>query len=199
MTIKEQKIQLFFLKYLLKVLRKQKDGELNALFKNLFSRKELIDILEYLYLDGLDDYNIEKMSDTELLELIGNDISILEFYIQQFEKCLTETPELSHSEISKFFERTNNENHYLYSKPIEQWDEYDRSNYYSLLFKTGTTKRVFAIFTSEVEEKDKYVVTTQPSFFFDTKEEATGELKRIINQEKFKEEDLKIMALWKIH
>lgn len=199
MTIKEQKIHLFFLKYLLKVLRKQKDKKLNTLFKNLFSRKELIDILEYLYLDGLDDYNIEEMKNAELLELIGNDVSILEFYIQQFEKHLTETPELSHSEISEFFERTNNETHYLYSKPIEQWDEYDRSNYYSLLFKSGKTKRVFAIFTSDVDGNDKYVVSTQPSFFFDTQEEAEGELKRIINEEKFKEEDLKIMSLWKIH
>ena len=199
MTIKEQKIHLFFLKYLLEVLRKQKDQDLNTLFKNLFSRKELIDILEYLYLDGLDEYNIEEMKDAELLGLIGNDVSILEFYIQQFEKCLTKTPELSHSEISEFFERTNNESHYLYSKPVEKWDEYDRSNYYSLLFKRGKTKRVFAIFTSDVDEKDKYVVTTQPSFFFDTQEEAEVDLKRIINQENFKKEDLKIMSLWKIH
>lgn len=199
MTIKEQKIHLFFLKYLLKVLRKLKDQDLNNLFKNLFSRKELIDILEYLYLDGLDEYNIEKMKDAELLGLIGNDVSILEFYIQQFEKCLTKTPELSHSEISEFFERTNNESHYLYSKPIEKWDEYDRGNYYSLLFKRGKTKRVFAIFTSDVEEKDKYAVTTKPNFFFDTQDEAEKELNKILTQEKFKEGDLKIMTLWKIH
>jgi len=199
MTIKEQKIHLFFLKYLLEELRKQKDQNLSTLFKNLFSRKELIDILEYLYLDGLDDYNIEEMNDAELLGLIGNDVSILEFYIQQFEKHLTKTPELSHSEISEFFQRTNNENHYLYSKPIEKWDEYDRSNYYSLLFMRGKTQRVFAIFTSDVDEKDKYLVTTKPSFFFDTKKEAEVELNKLLTQENFKVGDLKIMSLWKIH
>ena len=199
MKIKDLKIHLFFLKSLLEILKKQHIQELNPFFEKLFSRNQLIEILEYLYLDGLDDYNIEEMNDVGLLELIGNDVSILEFYIRQFEKRLTETPELSHSEICEFFERTNNENHYLYSKPIEQWDEYDRSNYYSLLFKSGKTKRVFAIFTSDVDENDKYVVSTQPSFFFDTQEEAEGELKRIINEENFKEEDLKIMSLWKIH
>jgi len=199
MTIKEQKIHLFFLKSFLEILKAQRVQELSALFENLFSRKELIDILEYLYLDGLGEYNIEDMKDVELLDLIGNDVSILEYYTHVFEEQITKIPELSHTEISEFFERTNNELHYLYSKPIEKWDEYDRSNYYSLLFKSGTTKRVFAIFTSDVDEKDKYVVSTKPSFFFDTQEEAEEELNKILTQEKFKEDDLKIMSLWKIH
>ena len=199
MTIKEQKIHLFFLKSFLEILKAQKVQELSALFENLFSRKELIDILEYLYLDELDEYNTEDMKDAELLDLIGDDVSILEYYTHLFEEQITKTPKLSHTEIFEFFERTNNELHYLYSKPIEQWDEYGRSNYYSLLLKSGTTKRVFAIFTSDVDEKDKYVVSTKPSFFFDTQEEAEKELNKILTQEKFKGGDLKIMSLWKIH
>ena len=199
MTIKEQKIHLFFLKSFLEILKEQKVQKLNTFFENLFSREELIEILEYLYLDGLDEFKIDNLKNEELLDLIGNDVSILEYYTHVFEEQITKIPELSQKEISEFFERTNNELHYLYSKPIEKWDEYDRSNYYSLLFKSGTTKRVFAIFTSDVDDKDKYVVTTKPSFFFDTQEEAEKELNKILTQEKFKEGDLKIMSLWKIH
>ncbi len=37
----------------------------------------------------------------------------------------------------KFFEETSNELHYLYEKPVKEWDEYDESNWKSLNIKTG--------------------------------------------------------------
>lgn len=198
-TIKQQKIILFFLKSLLEFLKKQKVQKLDSFFTKLFSREELIEILEYLYLDEIDKYNVEQLNDNELLDLIGNDTSLLEFYIQKLEENITSTISLLPQDVSEFFERTSNETHYLYSKPVDQWDEYDRSNYNSLLFKSGKTKRVFAIFTSDVDEEDKYLVTTKPSFFFDTKMEAEAELNNLLTQENFKVGDLKIMTLWKIH
>ena len=187
------------MKSLLEILKKQKVQKLDSFFTKLFSREELIEILEYLYLDEIDKFNIEQLNDNEPLDLIGNDTSILEFYIQKLEENITSTNSVSPQDVSEFFERTNNETHYLYSKPLDQWDEYDRSNYNSLLFKSGKTKRVFAIFTSDVDEKDKYLVTTKPSFFFDTKKEAETELNNLLTEENFEVGDLKIMTLWKIH
>jgi len=67
-----------------------------------------------------------------------------------------------------------------------------------LLWKHGKTKRVFAIFTADVDEKDKYAVTTKPSFFFDTEEEAIAEIENIISEMKFESDELKIMSLWQI-
>ena len=88
--------------------------------------------------------------------------------------------------------------HYLRDKPVEEWDDYDVSNYYSILYKHGKTRRVFAIYTSDVKEEDKYVVTTQPSFFFDTREEAEEELERCYEQGLNKWVSLQILSLWKI-
>ena len=54
-------------------------------------------------------------------------------------------------------------------------DSYDKSNYRSLLLKTGTTKKVFGVFTSDVLAEDVYAVTTKSSNFFDTEQEAEVE------------------------
>lgn len=63
--------------------------------------------------------------------------------------------------------------HYLCSKPIESWDEYDTSNYNSLKRKATTCiKGVFAHFDEHIEEKDKYEVAYKPSIVYDTHEEA---------------------------
>lgn len=197
-TIKQQKVMLHFLKAYQKELEKQQLNELNPMFNNFFSREELIELLEYLYLDKLEEFHIEKLSDKELLDLIGNDASILEYYSFKLEESITATPTVSQDEVTAFFSRTYNEIHYLNSKPVAQWDAYDTSNYHSLLFKHGKTRRVFAIFTSDVNEKDKYAVTTQPSFFFDTEDEAKLEIENIVKERKFKKDELKVMSLWKI-
>jgi hypothetical protein len=93
----------------------------------------------------------------------------------------------------------NLEMHYLATKRVEAWDEYDRSNYHSILRKTGKTKRVFALYFSEVKEEDKYKVTTPPSLLFDTSKEAKEELERLIQEEKFKAGELKILPLLQLN
>lgn len=65
------------------------------------------------------------------------------------------------------------ETYYLMHKKVDEWDEYDRSNFHSLERKaTRRLKRVFALFDDSVDEKDKYTVQTPPSFFYETHEEA---------------------------
>ena len=103
----------------------------------------------------------------------------------------------SQNEINHFFEKTQNEIHYLASKPVENWDEYDTSNYRSLLLKTGKAKKVYGIFTADVLAEDVYAVTTKPSYFFDTKAEAEAELYDIIDNDfKFSIDDLVIHSFW---
>jgi hypothetical protein len=199
MTIKERKTILFFLKQHQTILDKNGTKELNSIFKNFFSRAELIEILEHSYFDqDLENHNVETLENADLLELIGDDYFLLTYLIEKIEKSITATPTFSEGEKDAFFERRSLEIHYLYSKPTQEWDEYDASNYYSLLWKHGKTKRVFAIFTTDVDEKDKYAVTTKPSFFFDTEEEAIAEIENIIKEGKFKKNELKVMSLWQI-
>lgn len=199
MTIKERKTILFFLKHYFKLQEKSKLQELDEFFINFFSREELIDILEHSYFDrDLAEHRIETLENADLLELIGDNYFILTYTMDKIEKSITASPTLTESEKTKFFTDREMELHYLYSKPTEQWDAYDVSNYYSLLWKHGKTKRVWAIFTSDVNEEDKYAVTTKPSFFFDTEDEAIAEIESIIKEKKWGRNELKVMSLWQI-
>lgn len=200
MNLKQQKLILHFLKEYEAMLVRSKKQILHPFFKNFFLRNELIDILQQSHFDqDLEEHKIDTLENSELLELIGEDYFILSFLIEKLENGIKATPTMSQEEVHKFFNQIQIDPHYLRDKPVEEWDEYDRSNYYSILFKHGKTRRVFAIFTSDVKDKDKYAVTTKPSFFFDTKEEAEAELQKIIKEQNFKKEDLKIMSLWKIN
>ncbi len=198
MTIKERKLILHFLEMLYAEIENQKVAEINPIFLKLFSRKELIEIVVWLY-TNYDKSMLTEKTDEELLELIGTDSSVLAYVIEHWKNNISSVPKLTQDEVYEFFERIPISAHYLRDKPVEEWDDYDVSNYYSLLFRHGKTKRVYAIFTSDVKDEDKYAVTTQPSFFFDTKEEAEEELERVCLESKRSKSDFIIHPLWKIN
>ena len=197
MNIRKRKLILYFLGAYYKSIANRKVNEIDPKLLEFFSRKELVLMIIELF-DEYDRSSLAELSDQELLEVIGDDALVLSFVINNWRNSIIATPTMSQDEVCEFFDRFQLEAHYLRSKPVEDWDSYDRSNYYSILAKRGKTRRVFAIFTSDVTEEDKYIVSTQPSFFFDTKEEAEQELERCIAEENFTQGDLKIMSLWKI-
>ncbi|HAV54296.1 MAG TPA: hypothetical protein DCX41_05105 [Aequorivita sp.] len=197
MNIKQRKLILHFLKQLQEILDRERNGEINEFFKGFFDRGELIEILEYFYTaKDLQGQEIDTLEYRDLLELLGEDMVILSFLIKKIEEGITAVPKMEQDEINRFFDDIGLGAHYLRDKPVEEWDGYDRSNYYSLLRKHGKTKRVFAIFTSDVKSDDKYAVTTKPFYFFDTKQEAEKELEKIIAEGHFTEKDLVIHSLW---
>lgn len=198
MTIKERKRILYFLEALMVNIESIEDEKISREFLNLFSRKELVEMVLWFHND-YDKNMLTEKNDFELLELLQDDTNILAYVIEKWKDNIIATPTLSQEEVHEFFNHFNLWSHYLKDKPIEQWDEYDTSNYYSLLFKHGKTKRVFAVFTSDVKDEDKYLVTTGPNYFFDTEIEAQEEIQRCIEQENFEEGDLKVMSLWKIN
>ena len=197
MTIKERKQILYFLEGFMANIESFDENNISSEFLNLFSRKELIEIVLWLFTNYNKSMLTEK-TDTELLELIGDDANVLSFVIEQWKSNISAVPKLSQEEVNNFFDEIQLNIHYLRHKPVKQWDDYDVSNYYSILFKRGKTQRVFAIFTSDVKDEDKYAVTTQPSFFFDSKEEAEQEVERICNETKQGASDFVIHTLWKI-
>lgn len=197
MNIKQRKLIVHFLKQLQMVLEKEGNQELSEVFKNFFSRDELIDILDdSWFVQDLEEHHIESLENEDLLELIGGDYFILSFLIEKIEAGITAVPTMMQAEVHRFFDQIQIDPHYLRDKPMEEWDGYDKSNYFSILSKYGITKQVFAIFTSDVKEEDKYVVTTKPIYFFDTKEEAGTEVNKMIAKGKFSKEDLVIYPLW---
>lgn len=199
MKIKQQKLILHFLKQLEVELLKNRSEVLNEIFNNFFNKEELIEILHHTFFDqDLEEHQIETLNNSQLLELIGGDYFILSYLIQKIEIDITSVLRITKVDVDEYFQRTRNELHYLASKPIDHWDTYDLSNYQNLLVKTGTAKKVFAIFTSDVLAEDVYAVTTKPSYFFDTEEEAEAEIKNIISKGKFTHKDLVVHSLWKL-
>ena len=198
MTIKQRKLILHFLELLAKKFETRKVTGIDTVFLRLIPRKELIEIILWLFKNYDKSMLIEK-TELELLEIIRDDSCVLSYVIQKWKESIEAIPTMTKKEVDEFFEKIFLSTHYLKDKPVEEWDSYDVSNYYSLLFKHGKTKRVFAIFTADVEDKDKYAVTTKLSFFFDTKTEAEEELERICMETKQQKSDFKIHSLWNIN
>lgn len=197
MSIKETKVILHFLKRYQAILHLEKHPELGSFFLAYFSREEIIAILEStLDKEEVEKYLAENLSKEKLFELIDDDYFILRYIINKLETSLTTTPKLCSEEVRYILEELPIGGHYLKDKAVQDWDGYDRSNYFSLLAKHGKTKRVFAIFTSDVKEEEVYAVTTKPAFFFDTKEEAEAEINNIIAEGKCTREDLVAHSLW---
>lgn len=196
MKLRTYKQILFFLSRLEFFLESEKQAKPSPELVKLQTDSELREMIHWLYRDVWSKNALGFMERSKLLELINSDYSILLWTIHRLQKQMIDTPSISQKDIDAFFQRTHNEIHYLASKPVEEWDEYDTSNYRSLLVKTGTTKKVFAIFTSDVLAEDVYAVTTKPSYFFDTKEEAEAEIDNILIEKKFTRDELVVHSLW---
>ena len=196
MKLRNYKRIIFFLNRLESFLESEKESKTSVELASYYTDSELREIIHWLYRDVWSKNALGFMERPQLLELINSNYGILLWTIYNLEKSMTDTPNISQNDIDAFFQRTQNELHYLASKPVEEWDEYDTSNYRSLLVKTGTTKKVFAIFTSDVLAEDVYAVTTKPSYFFDTKSEAEEEIDNILLDGKFTRDELVVHSLW---
>ncbi len=196
MKLREYKRIIFFLQRLETFLDKEIQAKFSVEFLKHYTDSELREMIYWLYKDVWSKNSLGFKNRSELIELISNDKNVLMWTIAQLEASMTKAPSYSQKDVTAFFERTQNEIHYLASKPVEQWDAYDASNYTSLLIKTGTTKKVYAIFDSDVLKEDVYAVTTKPSYFFDNREEAETEINSIIAKGKFTKEELVIHSLW---
>lgn len=178
-------------------IESQEENKVSEELSNLFSREERIAIVLWLYTN----YNkamLTKKTDSALLSLIGDDANILSFVIEQWKKKICKVPKIIQEQVAHFLEEVQLQLHYLYSKPTSDWDEYDISNYYSILNKRGKIRRVYA-YTADVKDQDKYQVTILPSLFFDTKQEAEQELIDCCKQQKQDPMDYVIHWLWSVN
>ena len=196
MKLREQKRILHFLKDLASFLESNEGSIKLAKLLSLYTDSELRELIHWIYKDIWSKNALGFMDRKELEKLVLTDYQVLLWTIEQLEQKMTAHPEYSQVSIDDFFARTQNEIHYLASKPVLEWDSYDYANYQSLMKKTGTTKRVYAIFTSNVLAEDVYAVTTKPSYFFDTEEEAKAEITNIVAEGKFTADDLVVHSLW---
>jgi hypothetical protein len=98
--------------------------------------------------------------------------TILEHYCVPFHRHSL-MKHLHQADVHTLLSFLGREPHYLAVKPLLQWDEYDWANYQSLERKaTKRLTQVFAVYSDTVLEEDKYLVTTKPTQFYPTYQEA---------------------------
>lgn len=199
MKIREHKRILMFLEDLLGILEHQKgEFDLSNLLP-LYTDRELREMIHWNFKDFWSKNALGFMNRPELIELIQTDYQVLSWTVHQLEQQLKAQPTYSQKEVDDFFTKTYNETHYLAHKSVEQWDEYDFANYRQLLVKSSKAKKVYGIFDADVLAEDANAVTTQPHYFFDTKEEAEEEINNIVAEGKFTRGELTIHSLWKLN
>ncbi|MGY8909795.1 MAG: hypothetical protein ACKVIG_08045 [Flavobacteriales bacterium] len=197
MKLREQKRLLIYLEVLAdKLMTQDQKGAIDSKIVQQLTKDEIIKIALWLFPQTWRKETLFQKSEEELLDLIGSDVNILLYTIATMEDAMTNYVKYTQSEVTSFFRKQQKEIHYLASKPVEDWDGYDKANYHSLRSKTNTSKQVYGIFTSDVLAEDVPAVTTKPAHFFDTREEAEAELEKILLDKKFKRKELTIHPLW---
>lgn len=198
MTIKQTKRILYFLKAFMVNIESHQKNSISPELLPLFSKKELVQMVQWLY-ESYDKNALVQKTVTELYKLIYDDANVLAYVIEQLESSINTVPKLTQAEVYEFFEKIPSTIHYLRDKPVEIWDAYDISNYYSLLYKHGKTSRAYDIYTSDIKEEDKYITPPEPSLFFDTKEEAEKEMEELYEAGTFTKGALTIRSLWRLY
>ncbi|MBB4807102.1 hypothetical protein HNP38_002406 [Chryseobacterium defluvii] len=182
-----------FMKMLQQRIERDRVENLSPVFVSILSKEELQNILKWLYLDQVpEQYDLETMDKQDLLEAIGDDIHILSYSIERWKKELEEkiTPQKVYDVLCQL----QLETHYLMTKILADWDEYDHSNFKALCEKAGKEKPLYAIFTSDTLEEDKYI-TPPFSRYHKTEWEAREELAEFFSEGGIAENELKIMSL----
>ena len=190
---KNRLLAMYFIKTLQHRMQNNTSGTINPVFMHILNQEELQDIVKWLHGDKLSDKEtLNTKSKEELLDLVGDDFHILCFTVQKWNDALKE--KVTYQKVYEILYQLGLETHYLMTKEIETWDEYDHSNFKSLSKKAGTCQPLYAVFKALTCEEDKY--TCAPlSKYYNSKWEAQVQLSYLLVKEHLEEHQLKIIIL----
>lgn len=190
---KNRLLAMYFIKSLQQRMRTNSWGTIHPVFIHILSQEELQAIVKWLYADkSIEELEVSTKDKKELLALIGDDLHILSFTIERWNESLQ--GKITYEKVYEVLYQLGLETHYLMTKEIEHWDEYDYSNFKSLCRKAGTPEPLFAVFESSVPEEDKYI-SVPLSKYHNSKWEAQVQLSYLLVKENLQEHQLKIMSL----
>lgn len=182
-----------FMKMLQQRIERDQVENISPVFGSILSKDELQKIFKWMYPDRAPEtYDFETMDKQDLLEAIGDDIHILSYFIERWNKELEEkiTPQKVYDVLCQL----QIETHYLMTKILADWDEYDHSNFKALCRKAGTPQPLYAVFESSIKEEDKYI-TLPLSQYYQMHWEAQEKLSLLMSEEGFPETQLQILSL----
>ena len=190
-----KQVLLHFLKQYLKELSFRKTASRHPYFDSFFLKEELITIIKSM--SGsitLEEIDLENLTSEELLLIIDDDRYIIDFFLKQWNRNAEDR--LTPIAVWNTLEQLSLPTHYLASKAIIDWDEYDFSNYKSLQIKAGKLKRVYGIYDAYVKPEEALKIDSPPKRFFENYDQAQKALDELVSNKNFSEQELQIIPLY---
>ena len=175
-----QQVLRHFLGVLHKQMHTDKSENVSSFFERFFLTEELRAIVRWIFPDDLSEDELHAFKRYELLDAIGGDHHILGYYLKQWddERKAHERP--TAQAVWKTLKQLGHPTHYLATKGLDQWDEYDVSNYSSLQTKAGNLRKVYGIYASSIMQADVETVTSPPNRYYDTEEDAQEAIEELL-------------------
>ena len=175
-NLTRNQIILHYLNVYLAELKSKEQGKSSFAY-DFFTRTELHELRTHF------NYPFDKLiSDTDILAFV------LSSWKQEQE--LSENPNEDY--LKDMVHQLGLYGHYLDTKFIKHWDNYDYSNFNALKIKSGKAKYAYAIFTSDVKKQDIDDVCSLPIRWFSSLDTAQTKKEELMTQRGFKDEELKI-------
>lgn len=168
---------------------------INAKWLKIYNKQELKSIVKWLFMQNVpQEMDLDTMDEEELLGTIGDEYHMLGYLLHEMDQELIAFENPTQQSVWELLEQLAHQTHYLASKPINEWDAYDLSNYQSLARKAGNPIPLYGVFDANVTQEDKYLVTL-PGTLYQSEEEALQLLSNLVKKEQFNETEMKVMML----
>ncbi len=152
-------------------------------------------ILRATYGNTVDGHlKIVRLNKEQLLDYLTN-ADVLNYFINQWHSEIEQNRLLHPIEVMKTLEQLGHHTHYLATKPIAYWDEYDHSNYRALLGKSGKVYTVYGIYDADITHDDVEQLDSPPKRFYETYDKAKSVMNDLISSGKFKENEIQVLPL----
>lgn len=193
MKITTRQVLQRFLTVLLKQLCKQKSEALDFYFEDFFTKDEIIEILKSKFGNNVDGHlKVVRLNKEQLLEYLS-DMDVLLYFFDAWATEVQQNKAITPIEVFRTLDQLGLQTHYLASKSVTDWDEYDFSNYRMLSGKAGKITTIYGIYDSDIKEENIEQIDSHPKRFYETYKKAQEELEVLIAQGKFKKEELHVL------
>ena len=183
-----------FLSVLLEQLQQKKEPSLDPYFEDFFTIDEMVALLKAQNKSESNEHrNTTYTSKDGLVKKLSNK-AILAYYLDAWKKEIARSISISPIEVYRTLDQLGLHTHYLMSKPIPQWDEYDYSNYNELRGKAGRVNTIYGLYDSDISSKDVDSVTSQPKRFYETYELAMAQLIHLLSENLYTKDELHVLS-----
>ncbi len=197
MNINTQQIFRRLFEVFKETLKDTQNDQVHQLFKDYFTRNELIEILTFVYGENAEKHlQVVRLNNEQLLEHLST-LNILEYSLNTWNKEQHKNIALMPIAVWNTLEQLGLQTHYLGQKSLTDWDEYDHNNYKSLQRKAGKVQGVFTLYKVDVKHEDVSKINIHLSRFYKSEKQAQEAKQELCHQGFFTDDEIHILELHK--